>query len=560
VEETQTPQEMQPPATSAPVNVEETTLPTSAVIVIPEDPPNFNPLVGDTGYDALVMELVMLGLTDMDPNGEIFAELAAELPSIENGGVLIDEEAGTMVVTWKLRQGIQWQDGKPVTADDLVFTYEAIANPETGGWMPGLDYIDSVEKIDDYTAVVHYASVYPGYLTQFGGEQVSLWPAHYCDATQGFIAWDCARQPLSNGPYLLEEWAVGDHLTFVRNPNYYQAGKPAIDQVIVRIVPDTSVRKTMLAKGDADVYMWVTEPIAKALESEPNVGVSISPNPRWVMRLFFNLAAKGSIDPVAEPHPILSDVRVRRAIQMAIDVDLISQEIFYGYGRPIWTEFFRDPYQCEIERPKYDPQAAMALLEEVGWKDSDGDGVRECRGCATAEEGYGMKMEMITYSEYGEALELTQQLIAEMLAEIGMQFQLTITEGSVMWADAASGGIEQNGNFDVDLYDDGYSGYDPTDFIWQYYHSASAEPDYGWNIGRWINPGFDALLESAYTLDEAARKELFCQMGTILADELPQVLLFSAINAEAYNIRISGIQATTNDLVTWNVADWQIVK
>ena len=135
-------------------------------------------------------------------------ELAAELPTVENGDVVIDEENGTMDVTWKLRQDIQWADGTPVTADDVVFTYNALVDPENGSWIQGIDYVDGVEKIDDYTAVVHYNTIYPGYLTQFGGYQMVIWPAHYCDATQGFTSWDCASKPLSNGPYVLTEWVL----------------------------------------------------------------------------------------------------------------------------------------------------------------------------------------------------------------------------------------------------------------------------------------------------------------------------------------------------------------
>ena len=77
-----------------------------------------------------------------------------------------------------------------------------------------------------------------------------------------------------------------------------------------------------------------------------------------------------------------------------------------------------------------------------------------------------------------------------MLKNVGIQADLSQVQGTVMWADSSSGGLEQTGNFEIDLYDDGYAGNDPTDFIWQYYYSDSAEPDYGWNIGRWINPGF----------------------------------------------------------------------
>jgi len=463
-----------------------------------------------------------------------------------------------MEVTWKLRQDVQWQDGKPVTADDVVFTWEAIADPETGTWMQGIDYIGGVAKVDTYTFVISYTGIYPGYLTQFGGEQLVIWPAHYCDAEQGFTAWDCARAPMSDGPFILEEWVVGDHMIFIRNPNYYKAGKPVIGHVIIRIVPDATVRKTMLLQGDADVDVWTTEPIVNDLKDKPNVQVSISPYPRWVLRLFFNLAAKGTVDPVASPHPILSDVRVRQAIRMAIDVDTISQQIFYGYGTPVWTELFRPPYACDIPKPEYDPDAAAALLESAGWIDQDGDGVRECHGCLNAAEGTPMEMELITYSDFGEPMTLSQQLIAEMLGKIGMKFQLTVVEGSVLWATGEEGGIEQTGSFDVDLWDDGYSGTDPTDFLWELYSDDAAEPDYGWNIGRWIDDDFNALLDQAYTLDEVVRKDVFCQMAAILDEQVPSILMFSVINAEAHSTRVEGIQSTTFDMVTWNVEDWNV--
>jgi peptide/nickel transport system substrate-binding protein len=529
------------------------------VIVIAEDPPSFNPVIADTGYDYLVMELAMLGLADIDPNGNVFPELAAELPTHENGGVVDNEEDGTMDVTWKMRRDIQWADGKPVTADDAIFTLNAIMDPDKGAWIPGIDYIDSIEKIDDYTFTIHYNAIYPGYLTQLGGEQVVVWPAHYCDAEQGFSAWDCARQPLSDGPYVLKEWVNGDHLTFVKNENFYQKDKPAIDRITVRIVPDQAVRKTMLINSDADLDMWTTEPMIADLQDKPNVKISQSPYNRWVMRLFFNLAAKGTTDPTATPHPILSDVKVRRAIRMAIDVDTISKEFFLGYAKPAWTEFFRPPYQCDIPRPKFDPEGAKTLLESAGWTDTDGDGIRECHGCTTgAPGGYKMEMDFMTYGEYGEALTLTQQFVAEELQKIGIQMNQSVVEGSVLWASTADGGIEQNGNFDVDIWDDGYSGTDPTDFLYSYYATDSAIPDNGYNYGRWSNKQFDDLLGQAYTLDEGKRKELFCQMAQIMEDELPEALLFTAVNADAHSTRLQGVQSSTNDIVTWNVADWTL--
>jgi peptide/nickel transport system substrate-binding protein len=528
-------------------------------IIISEDPPSFNPMVADTGFDAMVMELVLLGMTDVDPNGVVFPELAAELPTVENGGVAVDEEAGSMSVTWKLRQDVQWQDGQPVTADDVLFTWNAIQDPDTGSWIPGIDSIDSVEKVDQYTFVINYSAIYPGYLTQFGGEQLAIWPAHYCDASQGFVAWDCGRNPLSDGPFILKDWIEGDHMTFVRNEKYFKAGKPEIDKVTVQIVPDDSVRKTMMQQGDADIDMWINVNTINDLKSSETAKVSLSPSDRFVMRLFMNQAEKGTVDAQATPHPILSDVRVRQAIRMAVDVDTINNEIFFGLGHPQWTEFFRPPYNnCDVPRPVYDPEAAKALLEEAGWSDTNNDGVRECHGCGSAEEGYEMRMEFITYAEYGEPLELTQQLIAEMLGKVGIQLDLTVVEGSVLWADAESGGIEMSGNFDIDIWDDGYAGVDPTDFLWELYSIEAATPGYGWNLAHWINEDFNTLIDEAYTLDEASRQETFCKMANILDQEVPLVMLFTVPNADAYSSRLEGVQSTVNDLVTWNIADWKI--
>jgi peptide/nickel transport system substrate-binding protein len=252
---------------------------------------------------------------------------------------------------------------------------------------------------------------------------------------------------------------------------------------------------------------------------------------------------------------------VRKAIRTAVDSDTIINTVFLGYPKPVWTEFFRPPYICDIPRPEYNPEAAKAMLEDAGWSDTDSDGVRECHGCSTAEEGTLMEIELMTYGEYGEELELAHQLVGEMLGDIGFKINLSVIEGSVLWADYESGGLEQTGDFDLNLYDDGYPGIDPTDNqLWYYYYSAAAEPDYGWNVGRWSNADFDALLDEAYTLDEEYRKDLFCQMAEIMDAELPQILLWSAIAADAFSTQLEGGQSTTNDLPTWNVADWKITQ
>ena len=196
---------------------------TSAVIIIPQDPVGFNGLVADTGYEAAVGELVLLAVSEIDPNGNVYPELAVEIPTIENGGVAFDEDNWTMDVTWKLRDDVYWSDGEQLTADDVIFTWNQFADPELGAWTDGFDYTDSVEKIDDFTFKVYYNTVYTAYQTQFGGENFFVYPEHYCDATQSVYEWDCDDMPISSGPYILDEWVSNDHLTFVKNTNYFEA-------------------------------------------------------------------------------------------------------------------------------------------------------------------------------------------------------------------------------------------------------------------------------------------------------------------------------------------------
>jgi len=524
---------------------------TSITILIPDNPVAFNGINTDTGYEQALGELVMLSLAETDPEGNIFPELAAEIPTIENGGVEFDEETWTMSVTWKLRDDVYWADGEQVTADDVVFTWDALV--EAGAWIPAMDYTESVEKIDDFTFKVNYYEgyVFPNYKLQFGGEDFFVYPEHYCDAEAGFYEWNCDDQPLSSGPYILEEWVADDHLTFVRNPNYFEEGKPYIDEVIFRIVPEETVKQAIMLEGDADLHFWPAEPASDVYKQPGNGTVwAKSPTERWVMRLIPNLYVKGDRSTL---HPFLSDTRVRQALRMAIDVDTIIEDIFHGYGEPVWTEFFRPPYVCDIPRPKYDPEAAAALLEEAGWTDTDGDGIRECHGCPNAEEGTVMKMEFAIYAEYGETLELAQQLIAENWKAIGVDTELQMIEGAIMWAEEEDGGTEIAGKFEMDMWDDGYPGIDPSDFIWSMYYSGS-----DWNYGRWANEEMDALIDEFYTLDEEYRKEVACEMAEILDDELPQILLFSTLEMHGLSERLQGVQPSVNDPVTWNIADWTV--
>jgi peptide/nickel transport system substrate-binding protein len=198
------------------------------------------------------------------------------------------------------------------------------------------------------------------------------------------------------------------------------------------------------------------------------------------------------------------------------------------------------------------------LLEAAGWTDSDGDGIRECTSCTTAEPGATLTGELTIYAEYGETLDLAQQYIAENLKDVGFEFELLSIEGAVLWD--TDGGPELEGRFDINIWDDGYPGIDPTDnAMWYYYHSDAADPESGgWNIGRWTSEDFDLLYDELFYLDEEYRQEVFCDMAELLEEEVPQILLFTTLEYSGVSARLKGVQSNTNDPVTWNIADWTV--
>lgn len=533
----------------------------SIVITIPEDPPSFNGTLTWTGYERLIQEMTMLGVADLDPFNEPYLELAAEIPTVENGGVVVDEETWVTDVTWKLKEGITWADGEPVTAHDVVFTWNALTDPDTGAWAPGYEATEFMEAVDDYTLHIRYYYPYPAYTYQFGTGALTVWPEHFCDAEQGFSNWDCNHEPLSSGPYVLDEWVSGDHLIFSANPDYYEEGKPDIEQIVIRVVPDSSARKLMVSEGEATMDFWLGEDAFMELQGIEGITISEAPTSRWLVHLWPNLAERGTFDAEANPHPVMSDLQVRRAVRMAISIDEIVEGPMLGLAEPKWSEFNRDPWNCDIPKPEFDPDGARALLEEAGWTDTDDDGVRECHGCATgAEEGYPLSIEMMTYSEWGgESLENAHQLIGERLEDVGFDIELTVMQGAVLWDTYENGGVELTGEYDLNLWDDWWVGTDPLDHLWVYYSCAAVDPESGgWNIMRWCNEDFDALMDEAYTLDEEYRQEVFCQMAEIMDEELPSIPLFVGWDVAAHDENLKGVQASVNNMITWNVQDWTL--
>jgi len=541
----------------------------TAVIPIPEDPPGFNAYLTDTGYEELLGELVYEGLAEMAPDGSFYPKLALDLPSRENGSISADG----LTLTWKLRDHIVWSDGQPFTSDDVRFTWEALSHPDNGlAEATGFDLIDWVETPDDHTVVVHYRQPYANVLGQFGGRGIGIFPRHACGEPGRMVYWACNTEPVGTGPFVLESWEEGKQLVFARNPQYWQTDRPFLDRLIFPIVPRDGVRSDMLRDGDVHVNLWLTPDQTGELREVEGVHLTSLPG-RWVLRLAFNLSQPREEDEdeaevaTLQPHFALADRQVREALELAIDRGRLIDEAFDGRGHPAYGEFYRGwatcPQALETGSSSYNPEAARALLAQAGWLDLNGDGVLEAHGAPYAPDETKLQLTLLTYDSWDELAD-AQRLIAEMWRELGVRVFTELAGPGDLWGNWEEGGLEAHSEFEVDLWDDGYPGLDPTDYLTWRYASWSIpgmqDGGAGGNVMRFENAEVDRLLQQAHTQPEPpARIQTFCQVQNILAEERPMLYLVFFSDTHAFSSQLQGLVINPNDTLTWDVINWQLV-
>lgn len=515
------------------------------VFPIYQDPGQLNPFLIATGETGLIAKAIYEGLVDIGPNGDYYPKLARELPTRENGGVSQDG----LTITWKLRDDVVWSDGEPFTSEDVRFTWEAVTHPESVAqkYSQGWDLIDSLDTPDDHTVVVHYREYYYNYLDQFIGDvRAAILPQHACGDPGRMSEWECNRRPVGTGPFMVEEWKSGESLTLARNPRYREARSPYLDRIVFPIVPDEVMRKEMLRSGEGDAILWLNFEHAEELET---AGCQIAPGTdMWLLRMGFNFSKDGDL---SVAHPILADKQVRKAIQLAVDPNLLNDGVLNGRGRVVAHELFRGSTKCPDPEIVYSKEEARSLLEAAGWIDQDGDGIRECRGCLYSEEGSRMRMEIITPSDPPSYSRMIQ-IIADELIDIGIEVSPSTPDD--IWE------RHHSGDYDIAFWDDGYTS-DPLGFLGRYYSSSSipTEGTEGDNSFRFSNKEIDGLLAEVRTIEDSEeRLDTFCKIDRVLLEELPSVWLTVMPYPDAFSGRMEGWQFNPNDVMTWDIANWWI--
>ncbi len=526
-----------------------------------------NPFLSGGTKDLEAASLVIEPLGRYDENGALVPYLAAEIPTIENGGVSEDLKS----ITWKLKEGLLWSDGTPVTSADVKFSAEYCMHPEGGcAQVSKFNGVENVEAIDDLTIKVTFDDPQPNPYGPFMGAQSPIIQAAQFADCLGAKAPECTEanfSPIGTGPFTVADFRPNDVIQLEANPNFRDPNKPAFAEITLKGGGDASAAgRAVMETGEFD-YAWNMQlaPDVLAKMAEGGYGKAVSAFGTLVERLEMNLTNPSADLPaetrstVAEPHPILSDFKVRKALSMAIDRELLV-EVGYGQaGRPTCNLvpapalYASENTECFAQ----DIDGAKALLDEAGWTDSDGDGIRDKDG---------EKLSILFQSSTNAVRQDFQALIKDWWNQIGIETELRNVDASVFFGgDPGSPDTFQKFYADVEMYANNFDGTDPQAYLSQYRCGNEPKPSSQWqgeNINRFCNEEYDALLDDLAETGELEKRGAIAKKlnEIITKDTMTIVPLVDRGRVSVASNTLGGVVLNVWDSELWNVADWYRIK
>ena len=440
--------------------------------------------------------------------------------------------------TFHLRDDVTFSDGKPMTARDLLFTFEAINNPEndTGPIRSYLNDVERCELLDDYSVRFHVEKPYYGHLLMLGGLEVL--PAHVYGVGE-YNTHPANRAPVGTGPYVFDRWDTGQRIVLKRNPDYWKAEEPAYpDTRTFKIVTDSNAALQLLLRHDLDVMdfegeMWKQHASKPEFAAEFHRVIPDSPIPGYLSR--YNYIGWNT------RKPQFADKRVRQALCMLFDRQLIIDAVWGGLGTIITgPQYHKLPeYNSDVKPWPFDPKRAVELLEEAGWVDRDRDGIREKDGVPFVFE--------LNYAANLPEYDRLGTVYQEELKRVGIELRLDPLE----WATFQE--RLHNRKFDAcmlawltGLATDPY----------QLWHSSQAEK--GSNYPGLKLPEVDRLIEEARReFDRDKRIEKYHRFHEIIHDEQPYIFLYARPGMTAIDRRIQGVKVYPAGL---DPLEWWIPK
>lgn len=511
------------------------TVPGTLRIAIQQDVKNLNPLLNSNTTDGFIDFLMDEPLLWADDKGNPVPALAMVVPSQANGGISRDG----LTVTYHLRKDAKWTDGVPVTSKDVKWSWQAIMNPNNNVVSRhGYDFVKGIDTPDDYTVIVHLKQRFSPFVNTFfamSDQPYPVAPAHVLSKYPDINQIPFNNEPnVSDGPFRFAEWSHGDHITVVRNENFF-LGTPALRRIEIKIVPDENTSVNLL-KTHAIDYMFQASPNTyPALKSIPNIKLV------WVNVNGYEYLT------INTSRPNVSDPVVREAIAYAVDKDQLVQTLTHGQMKvasediPDWMWAF-DP---SVKSPSYDPAKARELLRGDGWIPGPDGIVRK----------NGQPLIVVNVSNNSNATR--RQAVVElqqMLRAIGIQAEVKYYPGDQLFAPAGMGGILQLGKFDLS-WAGWYAGIDPDDSSQMMCENV---PPGGYNYARYCNQDMQrAQTRALNEYGQAQRKAAYATIQQLLARDNPYVFFWWTRQMEPISVDFKGFDP--NPVVeSWNAWQWSI--
>ena len=476
-----------------------------------------NPFGANAGSDWITTT------TQYDMLLKFSSEDLSPAPSLAEGCTPSED---SMTWTCTLRDGLRWSDGTPLTSRDVAFTYRFAIDNKIPQYRPYFPFDPTFETPDERTLI--WRSTRPTFAPDMP-PWVYIVPEHVWapyDGKDRRTILNVRNVPsVASGPFVLTEWTKGSSWTMERNVNFW-GPEPVVDRLEFRVYSNEEAMAQALLGGEIDVADGFDATLIDRLQADPNVTVHEAVSDWW-LNLAFNFGGQG---PDADPLPALKDHDVRKAIAMAIDKQAIADKVYLGTADPGDTiirqasAYWHLDIPAEEEIP-YDPQGAAALLDQAGYRDTDGDGVRE-----DPETGQPLRLRMPASTDTPGAVD-AGRLIAGFLSDVGIEVRLLPS------SDAKMGDYWGAGNFDA--------------YIW--YWSGDPDPDYqlsvftsdqcgGWSDGCWKDPYYDRLYERQREVtSREERLQIVQEAQRYVYEQLPNIVLAYPSWLQAYrNDRFTG--------------------
>lgn len=475
-------------------------------------PTILNPHLSTGTKDDHASRVCIEPLFDFNNDAEPILQLAAEWPSVENE--LLDPDG--MWVIWKLKEGVKWHDGEDFTAEDVVFTHEYVTNEDTTATTVGAHLtIDSMEIVDDLTVRVNFKEPNPAWFDAFS---VGVVPEHALRDFVGAAARDAPfnLKPVGTGPFMVREFRPGDVVFYDLFPDYWDPGKPFFDSIQIKGGGDAaSAARAVVQTGDYD-WAWnlqVEPKILASLTDGDTFGEILGLPGTSAERIMINFAdpnveVDGAFSEPSTEHPIFTDLKVRQALDKAIQRDIITTQL-YGEGSEPTAYNLNVPFTLKPEDLtwEYNIEAAQALIDEAG-----------------VEPGY----KLLYQTSINSVRQKTQEIVKEDLETLGFSVELKSVDSGVFFSSDA-GNPDNYPHFyaDLEMYTNGPGSPYPITWAERYRSDNLAQKSNNWaeeNITRYFNPEYDKLHDEAQTtIDEARQVELWQEMMTMVYNDVVEI-------------------------------------